>query len=264
MNQKSHALLRPSHRQLSFFSHYLHWYIGRHFGAIRLANGGRFPTARGPFIMYCNHPSWWDPLAAVVLSRHLLPAADHYGPMDAVALKHYGFLRRLGFFPIETGTRRGAAQFLRAAEEIFSRRDSVLWLTPEGRFTDMRTRPVVFRPGLAALVAKLGNCTLVPVALEYTFWDERLPEILICCGQPIKVSDGREHSTGEWNDRVSAALAETQDELAALAKLRDPAYFETILAGRVGMGGVYEAWKRMVALLTGRQYQASHGSIHRS
>ena len=43
----------------------------------------------------------------------------------------------------------------------------------------MRTRPAIFRPGLAALVARLGACTLVPLAFEYTFWDERLPEILI-------------------------------------------------------------------------------------
>ncbi len=55
----------------------------------------------------------------------------------------------------------------------------------------MRTRPAVFRPGLAALVARLGACTLVPLAFEYTFWDERLPEILISCGQPIEVTDGR-------------------------------------------------------------------------
>jgi hypothetical protein len=30
------------------------------------------------------------------------------------------------------------------------------------------------------------------------------------------------------------------------------------------MTGVYEAWKRLVALLTGRVYEGSHGSIHRS
>ena len=257
------ALVRPSRRLLSFFANYLHWYVGRHFHAIRVANASRFPSVSGPLIAYSNHASWWDPLALILFSRYFLPTSDHYAPMDATALKHYGFLRKLGLFPIETGTRRGAVQFLRAAEEILSRPHSILWVTPEGRFTDMRTRPVVFRPGLAALVARLGACTLVPMAAEYTFWDERLPEILICCGQPIKVSEGRQHSTEEWNERLCAALAATQDELAALAKLRDPANFETILSGRVGISGVYEGWKRLLALLTGRAYQASHGSIPR-
>jgi 1-acyl-sn-glycerol-3-phosphate acyltransferase len=255
------GLVPPSRRLLSFFSDYLQWYVGRHFHALRLANSGRFPATIAPLIVFANHASWWDPLSCLVLSRHFLPGASHYGPMDEAALKHYGFLRKLGFFPVENGTRRGAAQFIHAAHQILSTPNSVLWISPEGRFTDMRTRPAHFRPGLATLVARVGACTLVPLAIEYTFWDERLPEILVSCGQPVEVTDGEQHSVEEWNDRLEAALAATQDELAALAKLRDPARFETILSGRVGTSGVYEAWKRLVALLTGRVYEGSHGNI---
>jgi 1-acyl-sn-glycerol-3-phosphate acyltransferase len=248
---------------LAFFAGYLHWYIGRHFHAMRLANRDRFPSATGPLIVYANHASWWDPLSCIVLSRHFLPDASHYGPMDATALKHYAIFRKLGLFAVETGTPRGAAEFLRAAREVLSTPNSVLWVTPEGRFTDVRTRPAVFRPGLAALVARNGACTLVPLALEYTFWDERLPEILISCGHAIKVPDGHAHTAAEWNDQLAAALAATQDELAALAKLRDPALFTTVLSGRVGIGGIYDGWKRLLALLSGRVYQGSHGSIRR-
>jgi hypothetical protein len=255
------TLVPPSRRLLSFFSHYLHWYIGRHFHAMRLANSSRFPRVSGPLIVYANHASWWDPLAFIVISRYFLPAASHYAPMDAAALKHYGFLRKLGLFPLETGTRRGAAQFLRASKQILATPNSVLWVTPEGRFTDMRARPAIFRPGLAAVVARLGACTLVPLAFEYTFWDERLPEMLICCGKAIEVTGGRD--TGDWSELLATALADTQDELAGLAMLRDPERFETILTGRVGISGVYEAWKRFSALLTGRAYQGSHGSIRR-
>lgn len=255
------GLLPPSRGLLTVFSYYLHWYVGRHFHALRLANSGRFPATTGPLIVFTNHASWWDPLSCLILSRHFLPRASHYGPMDEAALKHYGFLRKLGFFPVDNGTPRGAAQLLRAAQQILSTANSVLWISPEGRFTDMRTRPPVFRPGLAALVARFGVCTLVPLAIEYTHWDERLPEILVSCGQPVEVTGGKQYSVAEWNDRLAAALATTQDELAALARLRDPARFEAILAGRVGISGVYEAWKRLVALLTGRVYEGSHGSI---
>jgi 1-acyl-sn-glycerol-3-phosphate acyltransferase len=257
------ALVPPSRRLLALFAIYLHWYMGRHFRALRLANSIRFPKTPGPLIVYINHSSWWDPLACIVVSRYLLPAASHYAPMEAAALKRYAFLRRLGLFPIESGSRLGAMHFLRAGQEILSTPNSVLWFTPEGRFTDIRTRPAIFRPGLAALVARLGACTLVPVALEYTFWDERLPEILVSCGQPIEISDARLESSEAWNDRLAVALNATQDELATLATLRDPAHFETILSGRVGISGVYEGWKRLLALLSGRVYQGSHGSIHR-
>jgi 1-acyl-sn-glycerol-3-phosphate acyltransferase len=255
------GLVPPSRRLRSFFSYYLHWYIGRHFHGLRLANPGRFSRTTGPLIIFVNHASWWDPLSCLVLSRHFLPGASHYGPMDEAALRHYGFLRKLGFFPVENGTRRGAAQFIHAAHQILSTPNSVLWISPEGRFTDMRTRPAIFRPGLATLVARLGACTLVPLAIEYTFWDERLPEILVSCGQPVEVTDGKQYSVAEWNDQLTDALAATQDELAALAKLRDPGRFETILSGRDGISGVYEAWKRLIALLTGRVYEGSHGNI---
>jgi 1-acyl-sn-glycerol-3-phosphate acyltransferase len=257
------GLVSPSRRMLALFATYLHWYIGRHFHAMRLANGNRLPSATGPLIVYANHASWWDPLSCIVLSRHLLPRASHYGPMDAAALKHYAIFRKLGLFPVETGTPRGAAQFLRAAREILSTPNAVLWVTPEGRFTDVRTRPPVFRPGLAALVARTGACTVVPLALEYTFWDERLPEILISCGEPIRISDGQAHTAAEWSSQLAAALVATQDELAALSKLRDPALFSIVLSGRVGIGTVYDAWKRWVALLTGRIYEGSHGGIRR-
>jgi 1-acyl-sn-glycerol-3-phosphate acyltransferase len=268
MQDKSAAgkstLVRPSHRLLSLFGIYLHWYIGRHFHALRLAHSSRFPIEPGPLIVYLNHASWWDPLTCIVISRHFLPAAFHYAPMEAAALKHYGLLSKLGLFAVESGTPRGAAQFLRAADEVLSTPNSILWITPEGRFTDMRSRPAIFRPGLAALVARLGACTLLPLAIEYTFWDEPLPEILASCGQAIKVADGRLHSATEWNDRLTVAMATTQDELAALAAVRDPALFTTILSGRVGVGGVYELWKRLCARLSGRPYQGSHGGIHRS
>src|ERR1700733_10753028 len=99
-NRSRPTLLPPSRRTLAFFARYLHWYIGRHFHALRLANAGRFPNPSGPLIIYANHASWWDPLSCIVLSRHLLPDAHHYGPMDAVALQHYGMFRKLGMFPV--------------------------------------------------------------------------------------------------------------------------------------------------------------------
>jgi hypothetical protein len=114
---------------------------------------------------------------------------------------------------------------------------------------------------LAALVSRLKGCVVVPIACEYTFWDERLPEILINCGEPIRIANGQSRTTEEWNQEFAAAMARTQDELAALATLRDPALFTTVLSGKVGIGGVYEAWKRLLALVSGRAYQGSHGSI---
>ena len=109
-------MVPPSRRLLSFFANYLHWYIGRHFHAMRLANADRFPQRARPADRLCQPRFLVGSACFIVFSRYFLPDASHYAPMDAAALKHYGFLRKLGLFPVESGTRRGAAQFLRAAQ----------------------------------------------------------------------------------------------------------------------------------------------------
>ena len=45
-------------------------YVHRHFHAVRLSKSGHaFPTTDEPLLVVLNHPSWWDPLIGIVLSR---------------------------------------------------------------------------------------------------------------------------------------------------------------------------------------------------
>ena len=258
---------RPSRALLRFFDNYLHFFVRRHFHALRLAGAGNWPAAHGPLVVCLNHASWWDPLTSILLSRSLDRASDHYAPMDALAFARYGILRKLGLFPVEQGTPRGGAQFLRAAAHILANPKAVLWLTPQGGFTDVRTRPVVFRAGLDALLRRTAQVTVLPLALEYTFWDERLPEALALLGAPLHFVHGQllkgPACAGDGaGEQVATALAQTQDHLAALAAHRDPALFTSVLAGGAGTSGVYGAWQRLRALARGERHQAEHASLH--
>ncbi len=220
------------------------------FRAVRVAGLERFPTTTGPVIVYLNHPSWWDPLTSFVLAPHLIGRRNFYGPIEAASLERYGILRRLGLFPVEVDTPRGAVQFLRAAETVLNG-GGVLGLTPQGRFTDARERPPVLRDGLGALLSRMqrqGRSTaVVPLAIEYTFWDQRLPEALACVGQPIVCEPGtppeQAVAAEAWTERLAAALAETQDELRDLALTRDAGRFTTVLHGRPGAAGFYGLWE---------------------
>ncbi len=189
-----------------------------------------------------------------MLSRRLAPERRHYAPMDARAFTRYQVLRKIGLFPVEQGTARGAVQFLRAAEGVFRDPDAVLWVTPQGTFTDARARPAGFRPGLAALLRRMPRVTVLPIALEYTFWEERLPEALALLGEPVLFERGLDLEMG---------MEAAQDELAGLAQRRDPAPFVSALAGRSGTAGVYELWERGRALLRGKRYEAEHASVMR-
>lgn len=251
----------PSTRAIGLFTIYLRWYLRRHFHSLRVANAGRIPPQAEPLILFGNHSSWWDPLTAMLLGQAILPEREHYAPMEATALEHYSIFKPMGFFPVDNGSARGAAQLLRAGHEVLSRPGSVLWITPESQFNDVRKRPVIFRPGLGALMSRLGRMTCVPVAIEYTFWNERLPEILVNVGEPLEIADGAMEDARTWTNLLSYAMSATLDELTMLATDRDPEAFETILSGSGGIGGVYELWKRLGCAISGRPYYHDHGSL---
>ena len=258
--------------ELPPFSHWLHgwfmWYvrkyIAKNFHALRLLKGidgaaDKPELAGEPVVFYSNHPGWWDPLT-FLFSGHLLhPDRMVYGPIDAAALGKYKFLARIGLLGIEPGTWRGSARFLRMARAAAGRTDVIFWITAQGRFTDPRVRPCGMRPGVGHAVAAMGRGLVVPFAVEYPFWNERCPEALCAFGPALRVADAAGRSPEEWTAVLERHLEATQDRLAAAALARDPAAFTTLVGGRVGVGLVYDAVRRIGAWVRGERFDASHG-----
>jgi 1-acyl-sn-glycerol-3-phosphate acyltransferase len=242
-----------------WFRGYAGGYMGRHFHAVRLSRTGPAPDVGDrPVLVVLNHPSWWDPLFCFRLST-LFPKHRHYAPIDAKALERYGILGKVGLFGIDPGTVRGAAGFLRTAKNILSRPRMALWVTAQGHFVDARRRPPGLQPGVGHLAHRLTDGVIVPVALEYPFWDERTPEALARFGEPIDLAVGRCPDAEAWTVRIEEALARTQDALAAEAASRDPSLFVEMVRGRVGIGGVYDVWRRLAAWVRGRRFEPGHG-----
>ena len=240
---------------LAFFRRIVRGYFRRHFRAVRVSHGERLGLVeQGPLIVYANHSSWWDPMVSVLLAQKLLPGRRHYAPMDAVSLERYGILKRIGIFGVDLNSIRGAARFMRTGLDLLAG-GGVLWITPQGRFVDPRERPLVFKPGLAALAGKVrGGCTVLPLAIEYAFWNERMPETLLHFGEPVFV-DG---TAADIEDRLKAALLETMEALERMSIARDPAAFAVLHAGRAGTGGFYALGQRAFARLRGRSFVPDH------
>jgi 1-acyl-sn-glycerol-3-phosphate acyltransferase len=239
------------------FQRYARRYLARHLHAVRLHRAGRPDVPDGaPLVVVLNHPSWWDPLVCAALAD-LFPGYRHYAPIDAAALGKYRFFARLGFFGIEPGP-GGARTFLRTGRAVLAQPHSALWVTAQGAFTDPRVRPVKLRPGVAHLLARLDRAVVLPLALEYPFWQERSPEALAHFGAALVVRGAR--SVVEWLALLESALAGAQDELAAAARRQDPADFAVLLGGKAGVGGVYDLWRRFKALLRGERFRPGHGA----
>jgi 1-acyl-sn-glycerol-3-phosphate acyltransferase len=242
------------------FGKYCRGYLRRHFHAVRIARDHLPASLSGPVIVCLNHPAWWDPILCIYLATELFSENRHFGAIDHQMLRRYRFFGRLGLFGVDR-TAGGARNFLRTTGAILERPDSMLWLTAEGKFVDPRTRPVRLAPGIGHLLHRQQHGFVLPLAIEFPFWQERTPEALLRFGQPVNLSTEACKSPREWTSLLEKRMEETQDELARDSMSRNAAAFETTLAGRAGAGGIYDAFGRLKARLTGRRFRAEHGEL---
>lgn len=239
------------------FRWWVRGYVARHFHAVRIARHCR-PSIDPdlPLIIVLNHPSWWDPLICILLSN-LFAERAHFAPMADEALARYSFFSRLGFYGVEQGTSRGAVHFLRTTQAVLARPNTAVWITAQGKFTDARARPPRLRRGIGHLARRLDRGVVLPLALEYPFWSERLPEALARFGEPITIPKP-DLGPDDWVETIERHLSSVQDALATDALSRDPRNFHTLVSGNVGIGGVYDQWRRLVAWCSGKPFKPQH------
>ena len=258
-----YALPNISPLLLRWFTWYCRGYIRRHFHSLRVSRAGLPPDTAGlPLVIYANHASWWDPLVGLVLKDTFFAERSLFTPIDAAMLARYRMFAKLGFFGVEQHQRRGAVQFLRTSEAILQSAQHLLAVTPQSRFADVRERPVKFHAGLGHLAARVERAVFLPMATEFVFWEERLPEILVRFGEPVEVH--REHATtfphDYWTDLFEQKLEANQDELSIEAQRRNASEFKTLLLGGAGQGGVYDLWRTLKARLRGESVTREHGN----
>jgi len=246
---------------LRWFTWYSRKYLQRHFHSLRVSRAGLPPkNCEQPLVIFSNHASWWDPLLWLALKDEFFPRHRAFSPIDAKALARYKLLGRLGFFGVEQKTGRGAVQFLQTAEAILREPGHILALTPQGRFADARERPVRFESGLGHLAMRVPQAVFLPMASEFVYWEERLPEILVRFGEPIEVGASTETRDAEsWTSLFEQNLEAVQDSLATEAQRRDPNEFETIVRGRAGQGGIYDWYRAVRAKLLRETFVREHG-----
>ncbi len=244
---------------VQIFAAYSRRYLRRRFHTIRILKSGMPPRDLSrPVVIYLNHSAWWDPLVCLRLAQIYFADRASYAPIDAVALQRYGFFKRLGFYGVEQASARGAMTFLRTTRAILGSSQNVVWLTPQGRFMDVRERPLRLQRGIGELAAQVDNAIFLPLAIEYAFWTEPRPEILVSFGEPTIPRDDSPRGAQEWTEFFSNALEEVQDELAARSCRRDPTEWLVLDKGRSGVNAIYDICRGLGARIRGKQFVADH------
>ncbi len=244
------------------FHRFLAKYLRRHFHSIAMTRDSLprvHVPADQPLLVLANHPSWWDPLTAHFLNQRLFPQRQFYAPIDAAALQQYRVFAKLGFYGVQMNSIAGAAAFLKQSKSVLTSESTSLWLTPEGRFADARDHSAELMPGMAHLCSRMQRGWVLPFAIEYVFWEERLPECLCRIGEPVNVAEHPNVSKADWQAMLTDRMRANQTLLGEFAIARDSDAFENVLAGVRGAGFVYDSMRRLKALATGGRFQASHG-----
>ena len=192
----------------------------------------------GGTILLANHSCWWD-LFLVHFLNEAVPV-DGYGMMEHFNMLRFGFFRRIGAFSVDRTDPTSVRASLDYAAGLLRAPRSAVWIFPQGKIEANDARPLIFQPGIRALVRKTGRVRVVPVAFRYEFWQDERPEALVRFGDP------------SWVDRpalpglIPTFERRLTDELDALkldATSQDPARFTSLLEGRRSISEKYAGFR---------------------
>lgn len=242
-----------------WFQGYTRRYLRRSFHRILLM--GELPEKpEGPVLICSNHSSWWDLLAAYWLSRDVLGWSG-YAPMDERQLRRYSILRRIGIYGVDRERLSGGREFLDYSLSLLRGEDCALWLTAQGAMISNDVRPVRLYSGIAHLVKALGVCHVLTVAIDYEFWDEKRPELLIALGPLVSLSAGEDFSTRGFLHCMEERLEQLMDELDHARRQRDERLFQVALSSSSGISPVYDLGRRLGAAARGELPDNRHGAV---
>ena len=152
-------------------------------------------------------------------------------------------------FGVDPDDATGLRAFARHVDELFTRAPrTVLMVTPQGRFVDVRSA-VEVRPGAAMIAARHPRAAVIAVAIEYTFWVDQRPEVFLradCVDAPA-MDPGSTHA---WQDTIARAMNANAAALAECVMSRDASRFVTVSGG--GAGRIHPAYDAFLRL-TGRR-----------
>ena len=157
--------------------------------------------------------------------------------------ERYGFFKHLGFFGIEPQTQRGARTFLRTTHALLASSRNAVWLTPQGRFMDVRERPLRLEEGLGALAVREPGAAFLPLAIEYCILDRAAAGNSRLFRRANRPGSEPARLAADWTRVFTGALETVQDELATRSCDRDVTQWVTLDRGKSGVSGIYDGWR---------------------
>lgn len=153
----------------------------------------RFPNAELdtglPMLMVINHPSWLDIELSLFLVEELL-GLDYYMMANMNILEKRPFMRKHGVFGVDEKDPFAIGRAMKyTASLLHEHPNRCVVIFPQGNMIRSIERPIQIKQGTAQIARLVKNVTILPVAIHYDHFRNKLPEAFVRIGEPTNFRD---------------------------------------------------------------------------
>ena len=142
-----------------------------------------------PTILYAPHSNWWDGSVLYNITHRIFHKEIR---LMIEELNRFPLLRRGGAYSVCKKSPQSAMKALQYSVDVVGDLKNMLCIFPQGIIRPPHYRPMVFQTGLAYIaqksVARYGKVNLVPVALDYCFFRDNRPEVVVTFGEKLTLT----------------------------------------------------------------------------
>ena len=242
--EKVDPFIKAEHSQfwLAIWNFFVNLLLRRRFYSVRVKNAHHYELRNKDVanIYYSQHSCWWDGMVAYYLCRYLFK--DQINMMVEDLIK-FPLLGKVGAFSIDKKTPKSTLRSMKYCAEFLNRDKISLWLFPQGKIMPPNHRPLEFQKGVAFLAQRVKKVNLFPIAIQYVFLRQGLPEVLIDIGKPILVDGEVDKDT--FNEYLEQDFTKVLDNQLKEISNGEVEKYDTIMyRKKAGLGKSIEKWAR--------------------
>lgn len=165
-----------------------------------------------PTILFAPHSNWWDGIVLYNVTHRLFRKEIR---LMVEELNRFPLLRHGGAYSVNKKSPQSAMKALQYSVDVMGDLRNMLCIFPQGIIRPPHYRPIEFQTGLTYIaqnaVKRYGRINLIPVALDYCFFRDNRPEVVVKFGKRIELSDAKLNRK-EYTHYLENALSQVCDE----------------------------------------------------
>lgn len=184
------------------------FYAFRYKGAENYFDG----DTKVPTILFAPHCNWWDGIVLYNITHRIFHKEIR---LMVEELNRFPLLRRGGAYSVNKKSPQSAMKALQYSVEVMGDLRNMLCIFPQGIIRPPHFRPIEFQTGLAYIaqnaLKKYGKVNLIPLAVDYCFFRDNRPEVIVEFGRRIELTNDKKYDRKELTHMFEHAMTEVCD-----------------------------------------------------